>query len=236
MLILHIETSTNVCSVALSENGSCLFQINDCNGQNHAKLLSPFIEQALTLLKSTNKTLDAVAVSAGPGSYTGLRIGLSTAKGLCYGFNVPLIAVDTLEIMTIEALKKATNANENSIFCPMIDARRMEVYSALFDKNGQKIRETRSEIINQVSYSDIPEEDTMYYFGNGASKCTTIIQHPKAILLENILPLAQNMIRLAENAYRNQHFADLAYFEPLYLKEVQTTVSTKTSKVLGVEK
>jgi tRNA threonylcarbamoyladenosine biosynthesis protein TsaB len=226
MIILHIETSTNVCSVALSENGSCLFSKSNADGMNHAALLSVFIEEALEILKSINKKPDAIAVSCGPGSYTGLRIGVSTAKGLCYGYDIPMIAVSTLEVLTVQALK-AMITNENALFCPMIDARRMEVYAAFYDKNSEIKREIAADIIDSESYVEILDAQPVYFFGNGAEKCKSTLTHPNARFIDNLIPLAENMISFAEIAFKQNNFVDTAYFEPFYLKEFQTTTPKK---------
>ena len=218
MIILHIETSTNICSIAISENGQCIFTKSDSEGMNHAALLSVFIAEAMEFLKSVSKNIDAVAVSSGPGSYTGLRIGVSTAKGLCYGLDIPLIAVSTLEILTANALLTAEAAT-NTLFCPMIDARRMEVYAAFYNQEGIIQREISADIIDENSYSAILENHSVYFFGNGAEKCKTTLTHPNAKFIDGMYPLAQNMIALAEKAYAEKKFVDVAYFEPFYLKE-----------------
>lgn len=225
-MILHIETSTNVCSVALSENGTCLFSKSNAEGMNHAALLSVFIAEALEVLKSTDKKLDAVAVSSGPGSYTGLRIGVSTAKGLCYGYGIPLIAVSTLEVITAQALQLIKDA-ENALFCPMIDARRMEVYAAFYNAKGEIKREILADIIDSDSYSEILANQPVYFFGNGADKCKTTLTHPNARFIDDLVPLAENMIPLAETAFAEKRFEDVAYFEPFYLKEFHTTAPKK---------
>ncbi|MEI6754696.1 MAG: tRNA (adenosine(37)-N6)-threonylcarbamoyltransferase complex dimerization subunit type 1 TsaB [Paludibacter sp.] len=222
MILLHIETSTNVCSVALSENSDCLFFKSNTDGMNHAALLSVFIAEALEVLKSNNNKLDAVAVSSGPGSYTGLRIGVSTAKGLCYGLDIPLISVSTLEILATEAINSVGN-DEEALFCPMIDARRMEVYSAFYDAHLNLKREISADVIDSESYSEILSQQPVYFFGNGSEKCKSALNHPKALFIENLDPLVTNMISLAEKAYTEQNFVDTAYFEPFYLKEFQTT-------------
>lgn len=225
-MILHIETSTNVCSVALSENGTCLFSKSNAEGMNHAALLSVFIAEALEVLKSTDKKLDAVAVSSGPGSYTGLRIGVSTAKGLCYGYGIPLIAVSTLEVLTAQALQLIKDA-ENALFCPMIDARRMEVYAAFYNAKGEIKREILADIIDSDSYSEILANQPVYFFGNGAEKCKSTLTHPNARFIDNLVPLAENMISFGERAFAENNFVDVAYFEPFYLKEFQTTAPKK---------
>lgn len=228
MLILHIETSTNVCSVALSENGTSLFTKSNADGMNHAALLSVFIAEALEVLKKADKKLDAVAVSSGPGSYTGLRIGVSTAKGLCYGYGIPLISVSTLEVLTAEALS-VVRSEEKALFCPMIDARRMEVYAAFYNAKGEIKREISADIITSDSYSEILANQQVYFFGNGADKCKTTLTHSNARFIDNLVPLAENMIPFAEKAFAEKRFEDVAYFEPFYLKEFQTTTAKRPS-------
>ncbi len=221
-VLLHIETSTNVCSVALSEDSQCLFVKSNHEGMNHAALLSVFIAEALEVLKSSGKKLDAIAVSSGPGSYTGLRIGVSTAKGLCYGLDIPLIAVSTLEVLTVQALEIIED-KENALYCPMIDARRMEVYAAFYDAKGAIQREISADIITSDSYAEILASQPVYFFGNGADKLKTTLTHPNAHFLDHLVPLAQNMIGFAEKAFAEKQFVDTAYFEPFYLKEFHTT-------------
>ena len=224
-IILHIETSTNVCSVALSKNGRCLFSKSNAEGMNHAALLSVFIAEALEVLKSDEKKPDAVAVSSGPGSYTGLRIGVSTAKGLCYGYGIPLIAVSTLEVLTAQALQSVSD--HNALYCPMIDARRMEVYAAFYNADMEIKREISADIIDSNSYTTILDQQPVYFFGNGAEKCKTTLSHPNARFIDNMVPLAENMIYFAEKAFADNNFVDVAYFEPFYLKEFQTTTPKK---------
>lgn len=223
MIILHIETSTSVCSVALSENNQLIFTKADYKGMNHAALLSIFIEEALGLLKIRHKQPDAVAVSAGPGSYTGLRIGVSTAKGLCYALEIPLIAVSTLEIMTFQAISKI-ETDENALFCPMIDARRMEAYTAIYNSKGKIQRDISADIIDEHSYRELLKNQTVYFFGNGSDKCKDTIKNPNAIFISDVVPLAENMMHFAEKAFKEQKFEDVAYFEPFYLKEFQATI------------
>lgn len=226
MIILNIETSTSVCSTAITENGTCLMQKINTEGLNHAKLLSLFIEELLSFLKKENKTLDAVALSQGPGSYTGLRIGTATAKGLCYGLDIPLIAVDTLQLMAVSALNHIA-ATENFSLRPMIDARRMEVYTGLYDQSLKQLIPVQAAIINENSFAEELAKNDIYFFGNGADKCSKIITNPRAHFLEGIYPNAAEMAPLAEKALSEKHFSDLAYFEPFYLKEFQATVSKK---------
>ena len=205
--ILNIETSTNVCSVALSEDDDCLFSKSNADGMNHAALLSVFIAEALEVMKGSGKKLDAVAVSSGPGSYTGLRIGVSTAKGLCYGYGIPLIAVSTLEVLTVQALDLVED-KEDTLFCPMIDARRMEVYAAFYNGKGVIQREISADIITSDSYAEILAVQPVYFFGNGADKCITILTHPNARFLDNLVPLAINMIPFAERAFAQKQFVE----------------------------
>ncbi|HSH19755.1 MAG TPA: tRNA (adenosine(37)-N6)-threonylcarbamoyltransferase complex dimerization subunit type 1 TsaB, partial [Draconibacterium sp.] len=185
-LILNIETSTAVCSVSLAQNGSTLFKKESKEGLNHSKVLTVFIED---LFKENNiqlKTIDAVAVSKGPGSYTGLRIGVSVAKGLCYGLDIPLISVNSLETMGIFAANNQDKynlgkGNYPTLFCPMIDARRMEVYTALYNSKGEEIRPVSAEIIDENFISDLLENHKVLFFGNGAEKCKNIIKNENAL-------------------------------------------------------
>ena len=197
---------------------------------NHAALLSGFIGQALEVLKVGNQQPDAIAVSSGPGSYTGLRIGVSTAKGLCYGFDIPLIAVSTLEVLTAQALKMIEK-KESALFCPMIDARRMEVYAALYNEAGVLRRVISADIIDAESYAEFLVTQPIYFFGNGAEKCKSTLTHSNARFIDNLVPLADNMISFAEEAFTKNQFVDLAYFEPFYLKEFHTTSPKKNKEI-----
>lgn len=226
MTILHIETSTNICSVSLSNNGETIFQRADEQGLNHAKLLSPFVQQAIEKGKKEGVSPQAIAVGGGPGSYTGLRIGVSTAKGLCLGFGIPLIAIDTLKIIAVDALIKQ-QIQSDSLLCPMLDARRMEVYTTIFDHQLQPLLPTIPKIIDEDSFMEQLTKQKIYFFGNGAEKCKNIITHPNAIFLDNINPMAYNMITIAEEAFRQKNFVDVAYFEPYYLKDFQATIPKK---------
>lgn len=237
-VILHIETSTQVCSAALSENGKVIAYRETTDDKSHASKLTVFIEE---ILNEHKIPVDAVAVSKGPGSYTGLRIGVSTAKGIAYGSNIPLIAISTLQSMAI-SMRKQLEENRLStirnqwikdnklILCPMLDARRMEVYTALFDFNGNQISEITAEIIDKRSFIDTLTESPVLFFGNGAEKCKGIIESPNAVFISDKYPTAKGMIELAHKAYINNNFVDKAYFEPLYLKDFVA----KVSKIKGL--
>lgn len=230
--IISIETSTEVCSVSIAKNGEVVWEKRHMEGQAHSTLLAPYVQEALTFAKSNEIKIDATAVSSGPGSYTGLRIGVSTAKGLCYGMDTPLLSIDTLKIMAKSARNKL-QGETNYLLCPMIDARRMEVYTAFFTPELKKIVETSADIIDENSYKEILDKQIVYFFGNGAEKCKSVITHSNARFLDNIVPLACDMRLLAEEEFSNKNFKDVAYFEPAYLKEFVATVSK--NKVLGLE-
>lgn len=217
--ILNIETSTNVCSVAVSQDGSCIFNKEDHDGPNHAVILGVFVQEALSFIDSHAIPLDAVAVSCGPGSYTGLRIGLSMAKGICYGRDVKLIAIPTLELMCVPLLLGEKINEENALLCPMIDARRMEVYSQFFDRALKEVRSINGDIVENNTYDDILAQQPVYFFGNGAEKCHEVLTHHNAHIIEGIVPLAKNMYPLAEKRMANEQFEDVAYFVPFYLKD-----------------
>ena len=224
--ILHIETSTEVCSVSASQDGASIFSKEDFNGPSHAVVLGVFVDEALSFIDNHAIPLDAVAVSCGPGSYTGLRIGVSMAKGICYGRNIPLIAIPTPEVMTVPVLL-FQDLPEDALLCPMIDARRMEVYAAIYDRALTVKREISADIIDENSYSEFLAEHLVYFFGNGAAKCREKITHPNAHFIENIHPLAKWMFPLAERAMAEKDFKDVAYFEPFYLKEFVASTPKK---------
>lgn len=225
--ILHIETSTNICSVALSQDGECIFNKENKEGPSHATILAPYVEEALSFADNHAIPLDAVAISQGPGSYTGLRIGTSTAKGICYGRNIPLIALPTLQVMCVPILLYHDEIPEDALLCPMIDARRMEVYAAIYNRGLNVIRETQADIVEKESYQELLEQHPIYFFGNGADKCKNIINHPNTHFLNGIHPLAKYMFPLAEQAIAKANFADVAYFEPYYLKEFVASTPKK---------
>ncbi len=213
--------STTVCSVAVSHGGELIFECVECEGPSHAVKLPQFIEAALQAVKEHELTVNAIAVSSGPGSYTGLRIGVSTAKGLCYGLEVPLIAIDTLAVMAQAARK--TLGRVEGLLVPMIDARRMEVYTTLFDRELNRLRPIEAMIIDAESFASELNQGPLTFFGNGAEKCREVIQSENARFLNDIVPLATDMIALAQESYREGRFEDVAYYEPFYLKEFQAT-------------
>ena len=238
--ILHIETSTNVCSVAVSENGQCIFDQAERGAHGAgAERLGSMVDEALSFTDNHAIPFDAVSVSCGPGSYTGLRIGVSMAKGICYGRNLKLLAVPTLELMCVPVLLRekvvvnheetATPLPEDALLCPMIDARRMEVYSALYDRSLKTIREVRADVVTGDTYKQWLDERPVYFFGNGANKCTEAIHHPNAFFVDGIEPLAKWMQPLAERRFLNEQFEDVAYFVPFYLKDF---VAIKPKKLL----
>ncbi len=224
--ILHIETSTNVCSVALSQDGVCLHDETDLNGPSHAQVLAGYVKEAVSFADSHAIPIDAVAVSKGPGSYTGLRIGVSEAKGVAYGRGAKLLSVPTLKVLTVPVLL-GQELPDDALLCPMIDARRMEVYSAVYDRALREVQPTQALVIDENSFRELLDAHPVYFMGNGAEKCRETIQHPNAHFIEGIVPKAKNMIPLAEQAMAREEFEDVAYFEPFYLKEFVATQSKK---------
>lgn len=224
--ILHIETSTEVCSVAVSQDGEVIFHEENYEGQQHVTLLGKFVDEGLSFADSHAIPVDAVAVSCGPGSYTGLRIGVSMAKGICYAREIPLIGIPTLELLCVPVLL-SDKLPEDAFLCPMIDARRMEVYTAVYDRALRPIRSVDAKIIDETSFADLLDQRPIYFFGNGAQKCQAMLTHPNAHFLDNVQPLARWAFPLAEKAIALQDFKDVAYFEPFYLKEFVATQSKK---------
>ena len=213
-LVLNIETATTNCSVSLSKDGETLVLKEDNSlGYSHAETLHLFIDEVFKIAKLKPIEIDAVAVSKGPGSYTGLRIGVSSAKGLCFALNKPLVAISTLESLAEQVSFK------DGYIIPMLDARRMEVYSAVYNSNLKLVREIQAEILTEESYSKLLEESKVYFIGNGVEKTKGLIQHPNAVFIEGKLPSANNMARLAEHKYKKSDTEDVAYFEPYYLKD-----------------
>jgi len=221
-LILNIETSTTNCSVSLSKEGETLVLKEDYNNNySHAERLHIYIDAVLKEAKLSINNLDAVAISKGPGSYTGLRIGVSAAKGFCFAIDKPLISVATLEALALQIKIK------EGVIVPMLDARRMEVYSAIFDLNYKQIRETQAQILDESSFSDYLKQGKVYFIGNGVEKTKAIINHPNAVFIEGKLPSANEMSRLAYIKHKKNDIEDVAYFEPYYLKDF---IALKTKK------
>jgi tRNA threonylcarbamoyladenosine biosynthesis protein TsaB len=217
-LILHIETGTAVCSAALSQGDALLAIKENAEGRAHAQLLAVFIDALFREQHCSANDLAAVAVGEGPGSYTGLRVGVSTAKGICYGSRKPLIAVNSLQSLAFLAIEKALLPAPGALVVPMIDARRMEVYTAIFDANGKQLIPTSAKIIDGNSFADFLPQHHLLFVGDGAEKCRAALTHPHA----HFAPLqasAAGMIKCAAKAFAQQQFADAAYFEPFYLKD-----------------
>lgn len=214
--------------MAVSQDGASIFSQEDFKGPSHATTLGVFVDEALSFADSHAIPVDAVAVSSGPGSYTGLRIGVSMAKGICYAKDIPLIGLPTLEVMCVPVLL-FRDLPEDALLCPMIDARRMEVYAAVYDRALRPLRPTSADIVDEHSYAEFLADRPVYFFGNGSAKCRETLQHPNAHFLENIHPLAKWMFPLAERAHARQEFKDVAYFEPFYLKEF---VASKPKKLI----
>ena len=212
--ILNIETSTNVCSVALSQDGVCLYEDVNMEGPSHAQVLAGYVKNAVSFADSHAIPIDAIAISKGPGSYTGLRIGVSEAKGVAYGRDAKLLSVPTLKLLTVPILLGHEELPEDALLCPMIDARRMEVYCALYDRALNEVVQTQALVIDSDSFKEYLDKQPIYFMGNGAEKCVETIQHPNAHFIKNIVPRAKNMIPLAEMAMAKEQFEDVAYIEP----------------------
>ena len=215
-LILNIETATKNCSVALF-NGSDLISEKSLLSEkySHSETLTLFIEDVMMNSPYTLKDLDAISVSKGPGSYTGLRIGVSTAKGLSYSLSKPLISVSTLQSMAFSMSKKMPNFD---LYCPMIDARRMEVFSAFYNKENQQVREVKADIIDENSYNTFLDKKILF-FGDGSEKCKGIVKVKNTSFIDDIYPSASDMSELSLEKFKNNYFEDVAYFEPFYLKD-----------------
>ena len=213
-IILNIETSTKNCSVNIANSGK-IIAIKELNNGNysHAEVLHPFIEDIIKEANISNEEIDAIAVSKGPGSYTGLRIGVSAAKGLSFALNAPLVSIDTLT-----SLAHAISIDKG-IIVPMLDARRMEVYAAVFDKDYQQIRKIKAEIIVETSFAYYLEKGNVYFLGDGAQKCKETITHKNAVFIDDRFPSSKEMAELSYNKYSEKEIEDVAYFEPFYLKD-----------------
>ena len=213
-LILNIETATKNCSVCLAKDGEVLAirELNDGN-YSHAEKLHPFIQELFIETNFTSKDIDAVAVSKGPGSYTGLRIGVSAAKGICFAIDKPLISIETLKSLA------CIISVDDGLIVPMLDARRMEVYAAVFNSLYKKVRQIRAEIIDKNSFNEELSKGKVYFLGDGAAKCKDVIIHDNAVFVEDKFPSAKEMAILSYNKYKKNDIEDVAYFEPFYLKD-----------------
>ncbi len=226
-VILNIDTSTDVCSTALTAEGDILIHREDFTGRNHAALLSDFIKVCLDRAAELGLKLDAVAVSMGPGSYTGLRIGLSEAKGLAYSLGIPLIGIDTLKLLAVSVMFSGTDIPEDALFAPMIDARRMEVFTAVYNMALEPLLEPQPMVLDNNSYSTFTSEHPVLFFGNGSDKAKEMLSGKNAIFVDGIKPLAVDMLALSELAWSKKEFIDVAYSTPWYRKEFQTTAQKK---------
>lgn len=244
--ILHIETSTDLCSVAVSQDGAVIYSTDseeaaqsqtaagdEAGGvkhtSNHAGIMGTLIDEAMSFTDSHAIPFDAVAVSNGPGSYTGLRIGVSLAKGICYGQDLKLIALPTLQVLCVPFLLRYDDIEEDALVCPMLDARRMEVYTALYTRALRPVQDVAPMVIDADSFKEQLDRHPIYFFGNGAAKCSEVIKHPNAHFVEGIQLHAKHMAPLAERKFLQEDFADVAYLEPDYLKEF---VATKAKNLL----
>jgi len=215
-LILNIETSETICSVALAKGNKLISIRESSTERSHAKLVTVFIEDIFNNQNYSLQDLNAIAVTRGPGSYTGLRIGVSTAKGLCYGLNIPLISVGTLPALANATIN--TGKYDNHKFCPMIDARRMEVYSAIYNSDLSIVKDVSADILTDKSYSSFLNINKIIFIGSGSAKFNEILNNKNAFFDKNIVPSAKNMIDISYKKYMNKEFEDVAYFEPYYLK------------------
>ena len=233
--ILHIETSTSVCSVAVSDDSQVIYrdEAHTSEKGSAAEKLGTMVDEAMSFTDNHAIPFDAVAVSCGPGSYTGLRIGVSMAKGICFGRDLKLIGVPTLELLCVPVLlRDSLELPDDALLCPMLDARRMEVYAGLYDRALRPVRPIQADVVDGNTYREWLDNHPVYFFGNGAAKCMDSISHPDAHLIEDIEPQARWMQPLAERRYLNGQFEDVAYFEPFYLKDY---VAKMPKDLLGIK-
>jgi len=229
-MILCLETATKTCSVALCDRTGIISVMESHENKSHATQLTLFIEELLKNANTRPADLEAVAVSKGPGSYTGLRIGVSVAKGIAYGVSLPLIGIDTTRSMfngIINIAEEKYGTDNTSLFCPMIDAKRMEVYYSIFDAEGKVIKGIAAEIINDKSFHEIPESVKMVFFGDGAGKCINVTSHKNSVFENDFEVSAAFMFKAVFEEFDAGHFEDVAYFEPFYLKDFIATVQRK---------
>lgn len=231
-VILNIETSSQICSVAVSKDGMIEYHLESDEPMQHAALLAGYADKALEYVARREMKLDAVSVSIGPGSYTGLRIGLSLAKGLCFAQDLPLIGISTLELLAVKAMFGLRDSEGDEILVPMIDARRMEVYTAAYDFSLKAIMGPHALILDEASYSELPADRRIVFIGDGVLKAKDVVKHPNALFLTSAMPVAMDMVALSEKKFREGDFMDLAYGVPFYLKEYQAT--TPKNRVLNL--
>ena len=225
--ILNIETSGKICSVAISKDGAIEYQLEDHEGMRHAEVLAPFVEKCMEELKRKEDKLDAVAVSIGPGSYTGLRIGLSLAKGVAFSQDIPLIGVSTLQILAVKEMFRSFDFTGEELLVPMIDARRMEVFTGVYDFALNEVETPGPKILDEDSWKELLETKKMIFIGDGSDKAKEVIKSPNAVWIPGLVPVARDMLALSEKYYREGRFIDIAYSTPEYLKEYQTTTPKK---------
>lgn len=229
-MVICIETATNLCSVALISRGGVISLKENNDLKSHASMLTVFIDEALKDNGIKARDLEAIAVGKGPGSYTGLRIGVSVAKGIAYAASIPLVGVGTTLSMfwgMAGRIEEITGDRENTLFCPMIDARRMEVYNAVYDSQGNTEKEISADIIREDSFADIPESKKIIFFGDGAAKCKEVIRRKNVYFHHDFRISASHMLKPVYQAIDNRHFEDVAYFEPFYLKDFITSIPRK---------
>jgi len=229
-MIICLETATNLCSVALCDDAGVISLRESDESKSHASQLTVYIEEILQENHLTARDLNAVAVSKGPGSYTGLRIGVSVAKGIAYGASIPLIGIETTLAMFhgIRGSRYFSGISDSdTLFCPMLDARRMEVYYAIYNSSGKKIKDISAEIINEESFFGFPESQKIIFLGDGAMKCKEVINRKSAVFADDFRMSASHMLNPVNEAYSNKLFEDVAYFEPLYLKDFITSKPRK---------
>lgn len=223
-IILNIDTTLENAQVSFAENGKVSYALTNNTQKDHASFLQQAVQQLIKITGIDLKTIDAVAVAAGPGSYTGLRVGMASAKGLCYALKKPLIALSTLEILTVSALATLTKDKADILLCPMIDARRMEIFTAIYKKDITPFLDPCALVLNDRSFEDIISKNRMMFFGNGSVKWKYICNHPNAIF-KNILNSPDHMAIHANHFFINKKFADLAYGEPFYIKDFQSVIT-----------
>lgn len=222
-LILNIDTSSQICSVALAKDGETVVGLESADKMDHARTLAPFVDQCLDYVRQQKEKLDAIAVAYGPGSYTGLRIGLSLAKGLCFGFDIPLITISSLKVMAVRAIFSDPNFEGDETIAAMIDARRMEVYAGIFNSALNLILPEKAVILDENSFKDLEEKRKVIFIGDGVEKFRPLYKGKNAEWIPDAMAHAKYMTTLSELMYRNKEFSDVAYTVPNYLKEYQTT-------------